>query len=397
MRLAQRVQNLPPYLFAGVARRIRQKEAAGERVINLGIGSPDMPPPPFVIEAMERAARDPASHRYPSYTGTPELRRAIAAYYRRRFEVNLDPDREVLPLIGSKEGLAHIMWVLVDPGDVVLVPSPGYPTYRYSVHLAGGEVVFLPLQAEKGFLPELDAVPEEVYRRAVAMWVNYPHNPTGAVAPLEFYRRLVELAHTYDFVVLSDNPYVDITFDGYRAPSFLEVEGAREVGIEFNSLSKTYNMAGWRVGMAVGNAELVGALMRVKSNVDTGIFLPLQVGAVAALEGPQDWIAERNAVYQQRRDVLVAGLRRLGFACEVPRATLYVWARVPDGWTGEALADYLLEQAGVWVTPGTFFGPGNEHFVRVAFTVDVALIEEALDRVGRALSETTPKATEERT
>ena len=230
-------------------------------------------------------------------------------------------------------------------------------------------------------------MPEEVYRRAVAMWVNYPHNPTGAVAPLDFYRQVVELARRYDFAVLSDNPYADVTFDGYRAPSFLEVEGAREVGIEFNSLSKTYNMAGWRVGMAVGNADLINALMRVKSNVDTGIFLPLQAGAVVALEGPQDWVSERNAVYQERRDVLVAGLRALGFDCQAPRATLYVWARVPDGWTGESLADALLERAGVWMTPGTFFGPGGEDFVRVAFTVDVSLIREALERVERALSE----------
>ncbi len=387
MRLAQRVQNLPPYVFADVARRIREMEAAGRRVINLGIGSPDMPPPPFVVEAMQRAARDPANHRYPGYTGTPELRRAIAAYYRRRFGVELDPDGEVLPLIGSKEGLAHVMWALVEPGDLVLVPTPGYPTYRYSVFMAGGEVFFLSLQPQNGFLPDLNAVPEEVYRRAVAMWVNYPHNPTGAVAPLDFYRQVVELARRYDFAVLSDNPYADVTFDGYRAPSFLEVEGACEVGIEFNSLSKTYNMAGWRVGMAVGNADLINALMRVKSNVDTGIFLPLQAGAVVALEGPQDWVSERNAVYQERRDVLVAGLRALGFDCQAPRATLYVWARVPDGWTGESLADALLERAGVWMTPGTFFGPGGEDFVRVAFTVDVSLIREALERVERALSE----------
>ncbi len=386
MHLAQRIRDLPPYVFAGVVRRIREKEARGERVINLGIGSPDMPPPDFVVDAMVHAARDPTNHRYPGYVGSPELRRAIAAYYRRRFGVELDPEREVLPLIGSKEGLAHVMWALVDPGDLVLVPDPGYPTYRLGVYLAGGEVHFLPLRAQNDFLPDLEAVPEAVYRRAVAVWVNYPHNPTGAVAPLDFYRRLVELAREYDFVVLSDNPYADVTFDDYRAPSFLEVEGAREVGIEFNSLSKTYNMAGWRVGMAVGNANLIGALTRVKSNVDTGIFLPLQVGAVAVLEGPQDWIAERNAVYQERRDVLVAGLRKLGFVCQTPRATLYVWARVPEGWTSEALSNYLLDRAGVWVTPGTFFGPSGEGFVRVAFTVDVQVIQEALDRMERALS-----------
>ncbi len=390
MRIARRIRDLPPYVFAGVARRIREKEVRGERVINLGIGSPDMPPPDFVVRAMVEAARDPSAHRYPGYVGTPELRRAVAAYYRRRFGVELDPEREVLPLIGSKEGLAHVAWALVDQGDVVLVPDPGYPTYRLGTLLAGGEVFFMPLKPESGFLPDLEAVPEEVYRRAVAMWVNYPNNPTGAVAPLDFYRRLVELARHYDFVVLSDNPYADVTFDGYRAPSFLQVEGAREVGVEFNSLSKTYNMAGWRVGMAVGNAEVVKALTRVKSNVDTGIFLPLQAGAVAALEGPQEWIEERNGVYRERRDVLVAGLRALGFTCDVPRATLYVWARVPAGWTADALADTLLDRAGVWMTPGTFFGPSGEGFVRVAFTVDVETIREALARVERVLKEATP-------
>lgn len=387
MHLAPRLTRMPPYFFARVAERIRAVEAQGHRVINLGIGSPDLPPPDFIIEAMIAAAREPASHRYPSYTGSPELREAIAGYYARRFGVALDPQTEVLPLIGSKEGLAHVLMALVGDGDLVLVPDPGYPTYRMGTYLADGVFEPVPLRPELGFLPDLDAIPEETYRRAVAFWVNYPNNPTGATAPLAFYERLVALARRYDFVVLSDNPYADITFDGYRAPSFLEVPGAKEVGVEFNSLSKTYNMAGWRVGMAVGNAEVIAALLRVKSNVDTGIFYPLQAGAIAALNGPQEWLAERNEIYRQRRDVVVEGLRAAGFQAEPPKASLYVWARIPEGWTSEALSTYLLETAHIWLTPGIAFGEHGEGYVRVALTTDADTLAKAMAQVSEALNE----------
>lgn len=385
MQLAGRLNRIPPYVFAEVGARIREKSAQGIDVINLGIGSPDLPPPKFITEAMIWASEEPANHRYPSYEGSPELRRAMAGYYARRFGVELNPDREVLPLIGSKDGIAHVAWTVVDPGDLVIVPDPGYPPYASGTQLAGGECYYVPLTAENDFLPDLDAIPEAVYDRAVAMWINYPNNPTGSIAPLEFYDRLVDYAKRYDFVVLSDNPYAEVTYDGYRAPSFLEATGAPDVAIEFNSLSKTYSMAGWRIGMAVGNADLVAALRRVKTNVDTGIFYPLQAGAIAALEGPQEWLADRNATYQARRNVLVDGLHDLGFTFEVPKASLYVWAGVPANWTSADLSDHLLEDAGVWVTPGTFYGPSGQGYVRLALTVAEDRIREAVTRIRRSL------------
>lgn len=385
MNIAERLNRIPPYVFAEVGARIREQQASGVDVINLGIGSPDQPPPPFIVDAMTDAAQEPANHRYPSYVGSPELRSAMAGYYRRRFGVELDADREVLPILGSKDGIAHIAWTLVDQGDLVLVPDPGYPPYTSGTRLAGGDCYYVPLIAENDFLPDLQAVPADVYERAVAMWINYPNNPTGAVAPLSFYQQLVEYAARYDFVVLSDNPYADVTFDSYRAPSFLQAAGACDVGVEFNSLSKTYNMAGWRIGMAVGNAEIIRALTRVKTNVDTGIFYPLQAGAIAALEGPQEWLVERNGMYQARRDAFVDALRRLDFSFEVPRASLYMWARVPAGWTSAALSDHLFEEAGVWITPGTFYGPSGEGYVRLSLTVSRERIEEACERIGRNL------------
>lgn len=385
MQLAARMDRIPPYVFAAVAREIRAREAQGIHITNLGIGSPDLAPPDFIVDAMVAAMREPASHRYPSYTGLPELREAIAAYYARRFGVQLDPNRQVVPLIGSKEGIANIATALVGPGDVILVPDPGYPTYAMGTMLHDGEVAYMPLRAEQGFLPNLDAIPSEIYRRAVAMWLNYPNNPTGAVATIEFYEEVVALAKEYGFAVLSDNPYAEITYDGYRAPSFLEAPGAIDVGLEFNSLSKTYNFAGERVGMAVGNATLVDALTRVKSNVDTGIFAPVQRGAIAALTGPQAWIAERNKIYEARRDVAVAGLRAAGFEVEPPRAALYVWPRVPAGWDAADLAMKLLDAAQVWMTPGTAFGPSGEGYMRVALCTDGAEMTRAFERVARAL------------
>lgn len=385
MQIADRLNKIPPYVFAEVGARIREKQSMGVDVINLGIGSPDQPPPQFIIDAMTRAAQEPANHRYPSYVGLPELRSAMAAYYRRRFDVRLDPDREVLPILGSKDGIAHIAWTLVDPGDVVLIPDPGYPPYTSGSTLAGGECYYMPLTRETDFLPDLEAVPPDILARATALWINYPNNPTGAIASVEFYEKLVAYAMEYNFIVLSDNPYADVTFDGYRAPSFLEADGASDAGLEFNSLSKTYNMAGWRVGMAVGNAELISALTRVKTNVDTGIFNPLQAGAIAALEGSQEWLAERNAVYQARRDTFVDRLSELGFSFEVPKASLYIWARVPAGWTSTELSDHLLEDAGIWITPGTFYGPSGEGYVRISLTVSKERIEEACERIAISL------------
>ncbi len=381
---------IPAYVFASVAQRIRDKEAQGTPVIDLGAGSPDMPPPDWIVDAMCEASRVPANHRYPSYVGLPALRRAWADYYAARFGVTLDPEREVLPLIGSKEGVGHVALALVDPGDVVLVPDPGYPTYVTGTILAGGTPYTMPLLEENNFLPDLDAIPAEVLGRTVAMWVNYPNNPTGAVAPLAFYERVVALARQYDFAVLSDNPYADTGYDGYRAPSFLEAEGAREVAIEINSLSKTYNMAGWRVGAAVGNATLVNALMRVKSHVDSGIFNPVQAGAIAALEGDQEWIAGRNQIYQRRRDVAVAGMRAAGFTVASPPAALYVWARVPDGHRGADLALRFLDEAAVWITPGEAFGQWGAPYMRLSLCASEEAMAEAMRRVGRIMRGAAP-------
>lgn len=381
MKLANRMNQIPPYVFAAVAERIREKEAQGIEVLNLGIGSPDMAPPSWITEVMIEASLVSKHHRYPGYVGSPELRGAWASYYEGRFGVTLDPKREVLPLIGSKEGIAHVALALVDVGDVVLVPDPGYPTYRMSTIMAGGTPVSYRLDKKNNFLPDLDAIPTELLDRAVAIWLNYPNNPTGAIAPLDFYAKVAALAQKHNFAVLSDNPYADITYDGYRAPSFLEAPGAKEVGIEINSLSKTYNMAGWRVGAAVGNPTLVNALMRVKSNIDTGIFYPLQAGAAAALTGDQSWIAERNAIYQKRRDIGVAGLRAAGFTVEPPAASLYLWPQVPAGIDATELANHLLDNAAVWISPGEAFGPSGKHFMRLALCTSAEALEEALKRV----------------
>jgi LL-diaminopimelate aminotransferase len=378
-------------------KRIAELQAQGVDVINLGVGSPDLPTPPHIVEALREAALDPVTHRYPGYAGLPELRQAIASYYARRFGVErqsmashgrrsvachgLDPDRQVLPLIGSKEGIAHAALAWTDPGDVVLVPDPGYPAYTAGALLAGAEPYPVPLRAKRGFLPDLEAVPPKVLARARLLWLNYPNNPTGAVAPDDFLRQVIAFAREHGLLIAHDAAYCDVAYDGYVAPSILEFPGAEDVAVEFNSLSKTYNMGGWRIGMAVGNADALAALAQVKSNVDTGIFPAVQRAAIAALNGDHAFIAERNAVYQRRRDLLVEGLRAAGLACEPPRATLYVWARVPPGWTSADFARHVLEQAGVWLTPGTFFGAHGEGYLRVSVTTPEERIQEAMERL----------------
>jgi len=381
VNFAKRIEKLPPYLFAEISRKIAEKRSQGVDVISFGIGDPDMPTPQHLIDSLREASLDAANHRYPETKGLSELRQAIVRWYERRFGVSLDPEREVLPLIGSKEGLGHIALCFIDPGDVALVPDPGYPVYAMATLLAGGEAYYLPLREESGFLPDLEAVPGEVLRRARVLWLNYPNNPTGAVADIEFFQRAVAFAREHGLAVLHDGPYSEVAFDGYRPPSFLEAEGAREVGIEFHSLSKSYNMTGWRIGMAVGNAEIIDALMRVKSNLDSGIPQAIQRMAIAALEGPQECIEEHNRVYQRRRDRLVATLRGLGLRVSPPKASLYVWARVPDGATSTEFATRLLEEAGVAVTPGVGYGPSGEGYVRLSLTIPDERLEEGVRRL----------------
>ena len=381
MNFARRIEKLPAYLFAEISRKIAEKRSQGTDVVSFAIGDPDLPTPEHILESLREASRDPANHRYPETEGLPELREAIARWYERRFGVSLDPESEVLPLIGSKEGVGHIALCFIDPGDVALVPDPGYPVYSVGTMFAGGEAYYLPLTEENGFLPDFDAVPADVLSKAKVLWLNYPNNPTGAVADLEFFERAAAFARRHGLAVLHDGPYSEVAFDGYRPPSFLQAEGAREVGIEFHSLSKTYNMTGWRIGMAVGNAAIIDALMRVKSNLDSGVPQAVQRMAITALEGPQDCIDEHNRVYERRRDRLVAALQRLGLRLTPPRASLYVWARVPDGITSTAYATRLLDEAAVVVTPGIGYGPSGEGYVRLSLTLPDERLEEGVRRL----------------
>lgn len=383
VELADRLKRLPPYLFAEIDRQKKEARARGADLIDLGIGDPDIPSPPHVIEALARAARDPRNHRYPDYEGRLAFREAAAAWYQRQFGVALDPADEVLTLIGSKEGTAHIPLAFLNPGDVALVPDPGYPVYQAGTIFAGGEPYTLPLREDYGFLPDLDAVPAEVARRARLIFLNYPNNPTAACATLEFFERLVRFAERWGCVVCHDAMYSEIRFDGERPPSFLQVPGAKAVGVEFHSLSKTYSMTGWRVGFCVGNREVLAGLGRVKTNVDSGVFQAVQEAAIAALTGPQDYVARVQRTYQERRDVVVEGLKRLGLPVLVPRATFFVWAPVPGGLSSTAWAKRLLTEAEVVVTPGVGFGPQGEGYYRIALTVDRARLAEAMERLGR--------------
>jgi LL-diaminopimelate aminotransferase len=387
MKLANRLANLPPYPFARWAAQVNAVRADGLDVIRLDIGSPDLPPEGDVVETLYQSARQPDSHGYPGYRGIPELRQAIADYYGRRFGVELDVDTQIVPLIGSKEGIVNLALACLDPGDLVLVPDPGYAPYTMGTGLAGGEVATFPLLAENDFLPDLDAIPADVADRAVLMWLNYPNNPTGAVAGLDFFARAVGFAREHDILLCHDAPYCDVTYGGYVAPSLLQVPGAMDVAIEFNSLSKTANMAGWRIGMAVGNAEALSALAQVKSNVDSGIFHPLQEAAVRALAADPEWLAARNATYEERVNVILEALAEVGMEAVRPRATLYVWARVPRGWESETFAQVLLEQTGVAIAPGLFFGPAGEGYVRFSVTASTERVRDAMARLRQFVTE----------
>ena len=382
MRLARRVQQLPPYLFARISELIAEQRAAGVDVISLGIGDPDLPTPPHVIAALQKAVEDPANHRYPETEGLPEFREAVARWYERRHGVALDPEREVVSLIGSKEGLAHLPLCLIDPGDLAIGMRPGYPVYEIATMLAGGETLALPLREEDGWLPRLDDVPDDSAERARILWLNYPNNPTGATADHAFFEHAIAWAKQHDIAIAHDLAYSDVCFDGYRAPSILEVDGARDVAIEFNSLSKTFNMTGWRVAMAVGNAELVDVLRRVKSNLDSGVPQALQQMAIAALDGPRDAIDRHNDIYERRRDRVVQVLRELGLQVDPPRASLYVWARLPEAERSSAeFAQRLVEETGVVVTPGVSYGDAGEGYIRISLTIADDRLEEALERL----------------
>jgi LL-diaminopimelate aminotransferase len=383
VRVAKRIESLPPYLFAELDRRLAAKRAQGVDVISLGVGDPDMPTPEHVIEALRDAAADPTTHRYPSYWGSLEFRTAVAAWYRRRFGVELDPETEVMALIGSKEGIGHIAFAYLDPGDEALIPDPGYPVYGVSTRLAGGVPVSLPMPAEREFLPDLGAA--SVGPSTKALWLNFPSNPTAAVADLTTFEEAVAFCRQHDLVLLHDAAYSEITFDGYVAPSVLQVPGATDVALEFGSASKTYDMTGWRIGWVAGSADAIRALGIVKTNLDSGQFTAIQRAAVAALEGPQDLVDELRLTYQRRRDLVVGTLNGLGWSLKPPLGSCYVWVPVPDGETSVSFADRLLEEAGVFVAPGSGYGERGEGYVRFSLTVPDDRLAEALDRLGGVL------------
>jgi LL-diaminopimelate aminotransferase len=385
MRFARRVEELPPYLFAELERKIAEKRRAGVDVISLGIGDPDLPTPAAVVAEAQLQVAAPENHRYPSNRGLAAFRDAIADFYRRRFGVELDPEREVLPLLGGKEGVAHVCWSMLDPGDVCLAADPGYPVYTSGPLLAGAEPVLMPLRAENDFLPDLDAIPAAVSDRANLLFCNYPNNPTGAVVEGDFFERLARFGLDRGVPIVHDNAYSELTFDGYVAPSFLAAPGAKEAGIEMFSLSKAYNMTGWRVGAAVGNADMIERLWRLKTNIDSGMFDAIQLAAAKALTGSQSFVREMCDVYARRRDLVVAALRAVGIDVAAPKGTIYIWVPVPKGHTSVSFTELVLEQAAVVVSPGASFGSNGEGYVRLSLTVPDDQLREAVSRIEQHL------------
>ena len=379
---ADRISGLQPYFFASLERTFKMLRESGVDIIRLDMGSPDLPPEDFIVEVLVEAARKPDMHGYSVSGGSVSLKEAMAGYYLDRFDLSLDPDKEVLGLIGSKEGIFNLSQVLINPGDLVLLPDPCYPVYPTSAAIAQAETYAMPLLAENHFLPDLTAIPDEIADRAKLMWLNYPNNPTGAVAPYSFFEAVIQFAREHQIIIAHDAPYVDVCFDHYRAPSILQVPGARDLAVEFNSLSKTYNMAGWRVGMAVGNPEVIQLLRTYKSQMDSSLFKPVMAAAETALRGNQDWIEGRNQIYESRRDVIVNTLTQLGFNLEMPKASLYVWAHLPEGYPDSvAFCDALLRQTGVSITPGVVYGPSGDGYIRISLVTPVERLEEAMARL----------------
>ncbi len=383
---ADRLKQLPPYLFVEIDKAKRRLQSEGKDVIDLGVGDPDLPTPPHIREALTKALEDPANHRYSFTEGIAKLREAIAHWYQQRFGVTLDPHTEVLPLLGSKEGIAHLPLAVANPGDVVLVPDPCYPPYRSGAILAGAEVISMPLLEENGFFPDLGAISQKAARRAKVLFLNYPNNPTAAVARAEQLEEAIALSKEYGFAIAYDNAYSELAFDGTKPISFLQLPEAKSVGIEFHSLSKTYNMTGWRIGWACGNAAIIAALCQLKTNVDSGIFAPIQWAGIAALEGDQTPLEQAITTYQERRDVVVEVLAKAGWQVPKPSASFYIWARVPTQESSVAFATRVLEQTHVVITPGIGFGPSGEGYVRLSLTVPTERIREAADRLSRVIS-----------
>ena len=381
MKFSDRLGKLAPYPFVEISRIIAEKKAAGVDIVTFGIGDPDIPTPQPIIDKLMEASQDPPNHRYPETDGLPEVRRAIAHWYEQRFGVQLDPDKEVLPLIGAKEGIGHAAFCFLDPGDIALIPDPAYPVYGVGTMFAGAESHIMPLYERNGWLPELDAIPGPVADAAKLMWLNYPNNPTSAVATHEDLAAAVAYCRERDIALLHDAAYSEIGYEGYRATSCMQVDGAKDVSLEFHSLSKTYNMTGWRFGMAVGNADMIKALFQIKANLDSGIPQAIQQMAIEALTGPQDCVDSNVEIYQRRRDRVIKALTTLGLTVDVPRASLYIWARVPEGFTSAELAARLLEETDIVVTPGSSYGQYGEGYIRLSLTTPDEQVEKGCQRL----------------
>ncbi len=384
MRTARRIEKLPPYLFAEIDRKVEAARARGADIISFGIGDPDLPTPQPIVDALAEAARDPSTHSYPSYTGMPGFRRAVAEWYGHRFGVELDPDEEIQPLVGSKEGIFHLPVAFVDPGEVALVPDPGYPVYETGTILAGGEAYLLPLISENDFLVDFDAIERDVLAHATVLWINYPNNPTAAVADIDFFRRAVEFCAEHDLLLAHDGAYTEITYDGYVAPSVLEVDGAMDHAVEFHSLSKTYNMTGWRIGWVAGAPRAIEAIKRLKTNIDSGIFDAVQRAGIVALGLPDNHLKETTDRYRRRRDLLCDGLKSMGVVVEPPKGSIYVWVPVPEGHTSETFTTFLLDECDLVVAPGNGYGPTGQGFVRFSLTIPDDRVEEGVERLRRA-------------
>ncbi len=384
VKLANRVRHLPPYLFASIDKMKQEAIEKGTDLIDLSIGDPDLPTPSHIVKAMKKAVEKPVNHRYPSYEGMLSYREAVAGWYQKRFGVELDPQTEVLSLIGSKEGIGHIPLAFVNQGDIVLVPSPGYPVYSVGTLFAGGKSYFMPLKEENGFLPDLDAIPKEILRKAKLIFLNYPNNPTTSMAPRKFYKEVVSIAYKYNFIVCHDASYSEIHFDN-KPLSFMQIPGAKDVGIEFHSLSKTYNMTGWRIGFAVGNSEVLAGLGKIKTNLDSGVFQAIQEAAIVALNTESGVLSAIRKTYEERRDALYSGLKKLGMQVKKPKATFYIWAKIPPDFDSMGFVAYLLNKAGVLATPGNGFGETGEGYIRFALTASVEKIKEAVVRIGKVI------------
>jgi len=378
---ADRIKNLPPYLFARIDQMKGEMQKKGADIIDLGIGDPDLPTPAHIINTLQEAVRDPKNHRYPTYSGMIEFRQAVVEWYQKRFQVSLDPHSEVITLIGSKEGIAHIPLAFINLKDTVLVPDPGYPVYNAATLFAGGNSYFMPLLKENHFLPDFSRIPEEILRKVKLMYLNYPNNPTAAVADRSFFEEAVKLARHYQIIICHDAAYTEICFDGCQPPSILEIPGSKDVAIEFHSLSKTYNMTGWRIAFAVGNPEIIAALGQVKTNIDSGVAQAIQIAGITALLGDQNPLSEMRNIYQERRDLLLTGLKEAGFEVATPKASFYLWVSIPSGFTSTEFTTHLLTKAAVVTTPGNGFGASGEGYIRMALTVDKERIVEVVRRI----------------